>query len=55
MLYHELLEHLKKLDEVTLLEILDISSEEIVDRFTDLIEKKIDYLEAEFEDDGSED
>lgn len=50
MLYHELLEHLKKLDEVTLLEILDISSEDIVERFTDLIENKIDYLEKEFED-----
>lgn len=51
MLYTEILEQLKKLDEITLLEVLNISSEDIVDRFQDIIEEKIDELEAEFEDD----
>tara|TARA_R110000796_G_scaffold4724_1_gene18046 strand:- start:3276 stop:3479 length:204 start_codon:yes stop_codon:yes gene_type:complete len=35
---------LTKIDEVTLLEILDISSEEIVDRFGDLIETRYERL-----------
>lgn len=45
----ELKERLKKLDEITLLEVLDISSEEIVERFEDLIEEKFDDLEEDFE------
>lgn len=46
----EIMEKLKQIDEVSLLEILDISSEEIVERFADLIEDKADELEAELED-----
>ena len=45
---------LKRLDEITLLEVLNISSEEIVDRFKDVIEDKIDELAQEFEDEDSE-
>jgi hypothetical protein len=41
---------LKQLDEVTLLEILEITSEDLVDRFTDLIEKQQDTLELELDD-----
>lgn len=37
-------ERLKKLDETTLLEILEISSEEIVDRFEDKIEDREEYF-----------
>jgi hypothetical protein len=35
---------LKNLDEISLLEVLEITSEDIVDRFDDKIEEKIDYL-----------
>lgn len=41
---------LKQLDEVTLLETLEITSEDLVDRFTDLIEKQQDTLELELDD-----
>lgn len=37
-------ERLKKLDETTLLEILEISSEEIVERFEDKIEEREEYF-----------
>lgn len=40
----ELLEELKKLDEVTLLELLEITSEEIIDQFLDKIEENYDRL-----------
>ena len=40
----ELKERLIMLDEVLLLELLDISSEDIVERFGDLIEEKQEQL-----------
>jgi hypothetical protein len=40
-----------KIDEVTLLEILDISSEEIVERFADLIETRYERLAKDLEGD----
>jgi len=43
-------DRLKRLPEIDLLEVLDISSEEIVERFTDLIEDKFEVLEAELAD-----
>ena len=43
-------DRLKYLDEVTLLEILDISSEDLVDRFTDLIENSFEDLAYELAD-----
>ena len=48
--YQDLLERLKKIDEVSLLEILEISSEDIVDAFQDKIEEKAEQLSREFED-----
>lgn len=45
----ELYDLLKDIDEVTLLEVLDISSEDIVDKFKDLIDEQADTLEKEFE------
>ena len=36
--FNDLKDRLKALDEVTLLELLDLKSEDIVDRFEDLIE-----------------
>jgi ribosome assembly protein YihI (activator of Der GTPase) len=50
MTLHDLAEKLKKVEEVTLMEALEISSEEIVDRFLDRIEEKFDTLEIEFDD-----
>ena len=41
---------LKQLDEVTLLETLEITSEDLVDRFVDRIEEKQDTLENDFDD-----
>jgi len=45
----QLLEYLKKLDEVQLCELLDISSEEILERFKDVVQQKRRYLEGELE------
>ena len=42
--FSELCEELKKIDETTLLEILEISSEEIVNKFEDKIEDRLDDL-----------
>lgn len=46
----DLQEKLKQLDEITLLELLDISSEEIVERFIDLIEDSFEKLQEAVED-----
>ena len=48
-LQHELIEWLYTLDEVSLLELLDISSEELVDQFGDKIEENYSRLMAEKE------
>lgn len=42
-------EKLRLLDETLLMELLEITSEEIVDRFQDKIEEKYDYLLRELE------
>ena len=46
----EIAEKLKRYDEILLLELLEISAEDIVDRFIDIIEIKADKLEEELED-----
>ena len=46
----DIMERMARLDEITLLEVLDISSEEIVERFADKIENKFDDLEIDLED-----
>jgi hypothetical protein len=46
----ELLEKLKELDEISLLELLEISSEDLIERFFDKIELKLDTLEEELND-----
>jgi len=45
---NEVKERLQRLDEVLILEVLDISSEDLVERFTDLIEDCLDDLVEEF-------
>lgn len=47
-------EKLKLLDEITLLEMLNIHSEELVERFTDIIEDQADQLEEEIKDNENE-
>lgn len=53
----ELINQLRREDEVSLLEILDISSEELVQRFEDLIEEKYEELSEKYEEEifGDED
>lgn len=41
----DLFDRLKQWDEVELLDVLGITSEEIVERFNDIIEEKFDMLE----------
>jgi hypothetical protein len=45
----DIMERMVRLDEITLLEVLDISSEEIVERFADKIENKFDELEIDLD------
>jgi len=49
MTFNELCERLKELEETLLLEVLEINSHQIVDRFNDLVEHKRDYLEDDLE------
>ena len=52
--FADLKERLKQIDEVSLLEVLEISSEDIVDRFQEKIEYLYDDLVAEFPDETSD-
>ena len=42
--FNELLERLRQLDEITLVEELGLTSEDLIDRFSDVIEIKQDKL-----------
>ena len=46
---NDIKDRLKQIDEIDLLELLEINSEDIVERFTDLIEDNFDKLEREVE------
>lgn len=46
---HDACNKLKQLPEIELLEVLDISSEDIVDRFEDVIEERLEYLLEDLE------
>ena len=50
----ELKERLKKLDETILCEVLNISSEELVERFEDVIEENFEELEEDLDDEDFE-
>jgi hypothetical protein len=50
----DMIDRLRLLDEVTLLEVLNLSSEEIVDRFEDVIEDRFDTLLPIVDDDDQE-
>ena len=45
----DLKENLKRFDEVTLLELLELTSDDIVERCADLIEDRFNTLEIEFD------
>ena len=45
----ELKDKLMQLDEVTLMELLEISSEDLVNRFSDYIENNYEYFSGEFD------
>ena len=49
MTFKDLCDKLKQLPEIDLLEVLEISSEDLVHRFEDFVEQKRDYLEDELE------
>ena len=42
--FEEIKERLKQFDEMTLCEILEISSDDLVERFDDIIEDNIEYF-----------
>lgn len=46
----ELCEKLKDIDEITLMERLEVTSEDLVSRFIDVIENKYEELAEEFDD-----
>ena len=46
--YYDLLEKIAMLDELTIIEILDIDSEDLVAKFSDLINVRLDDLAKEF-------
>jgi hypothetical protein len=45
----ELLEKLRKLDEVLLMELLEITSDDLVDNFLDKIDDKLSYIYDQLE------
>ena len=47
--FYEVSEKLSKLDELTLLETLEISSEDIVNKFAERIEARLEELAEDFE------
>jgi hypothetical protein len=47
LLLHEIKERLIVLDEITLLELLELTSEDLVTAFSDRIEERADFLEKE--------
>ena len=49
VMFEEIKEKLKRVDEVTLLELLDINSEDLVERFEDYIEEQQEKLLREIE------
>lgn len=51
----ELSNKLKETDEISLMELLEISSEDLVERFVDKIEDKYDILRKEYEEEATED
>jgi len=49
MSHLELLEYLRTVDEITLMEWLEITSSDLVDNFADVIEEKNEYIRKEIQ------
>mgnify|MGYP000166755685 FL=1 len=47
-----LIEKLRKVDEVLLLELLDLNSSDIVDAFTDRIDERANYIYGQLEEEN---
>lgn len=47
--FEDIIDRLKQLDEITILELLDLKTEDIVDRFRDVIEDAIEEIEKELQ------
>ena len=52
MTFNELCDKLKEIEETLLLELLNINSSQIVDRFEDVVEERRDYIEDDLEADN---
>ena len=50
MTKQQLIEKLRNTDEVFLLELLDIKSDDLVDAFLDKLDERYGYIEKQFED-----
>lgn len=50
--FTDVCDRLKKQDEISVLEVLEITSEDLVDRFQDKIEDKLDYFIEDLEDES---
>jgi hypothetical protein len=50
--FPDVCDRLKQQDEISVLEVLEITSEELVDRFNDKVEAKIDYFLEDLEDES---
>lgn len=55
MTFSELLVRLKREDEVYLLELINISSDELVDAFEDMIQERQEYIRKQLAEDYDED
>lgn len=45
--FHDVADRLKQIDELTLVEMLGLTSEDLVNRFSDVIEEKLEILTKE--------
>ena len=50
--FTDVCDRLKQQDEISILEVLELTSEELVDRFHDKIEDKLDYFLEDLEDES---
>ena len=52
MKYEDLLEALRGYDEITLMELLEVSSEDLIERFQDRISEKIEQIREQVQEEG---